>query len=639
MRLRTLAALATLSFTAIGCARGPDVSADGLALRRVVIYRNGVGYFERQGVVEDDEIEFRVRSEMVGDFLASLAVMEEGGSSVRSASFPIEVEGEEEEVEPPEPPPVPIFPRHGQPTPPQPPLPKKKKDPLKKVVLKLDGKERRLAVGYIAETPVWKPSYRLVVHEKGAELQSWGIVQNLSGEDWNEVSLSLVAGAPLAFEATLGTPVIPKRPVVTDRGEVIAAVPKGETTLAEAALAPPSVDAFEEAEADGYGSSAARRESAQKRVATGAAKPASAPRPEPSLRLPAQAPPVNPSPPRDLSALAAVAVEAGATRYDLPTPITVPNESATMVMLVSKRVPGEAVFLFAPDGGVADSFRHPFRVARFTNQTGGLLERGPIAVFEKGSFLGQGVVEPLPDGATATVPFALERSLAVEKEQRSEETGAKLSKIEAGQLFIERDYATKTTYRVRNGGDEEAKLLVRHPRAYQSRLHDPPQGTEDNVGTGMALVPVVAKPRATVQLVVDERRAMPRAIDWLSPLADEAVRAYGQDAKADREVVAKLQAAWTIREVLVRAMQERTALTDEQRELERMTNETRRNLKAIEKNPTAADLREELTRRLTQASRRLDEITKRSIELDMTINEQRVRFEEAVRGIKVATAS
>ena len=79
-----------------------------------------------------------------------------------------------------------------------------------------------------------------------------------------------------------------------------------------------------------------------------------------------------------------------------------------MVMLLSSRVPGEALFLFAPDGGVPDSSSHPFRVARFANKTPGVLERGPIAVFERGSFLGQGMLDPLPAGATATVPFALD---------------------------------------------------------------------------------------------------------------------------------------------------------------------------------------------------------------------------------------
>ena len=122
------------------------------------------------------------------------------------------------------------------------PAPPKKLDPnrLEKVVLELDGKAHDLQVGYVAATPVWRPSYRLVIDKQGSDLQAWGIVQNLSGEDWKGVSLSLIAGAPLAFEATLGTPVIPVRPTVTDMGEVIAEVPRSETSLNQEPMAAPA---------------------------------------------------------------------------------------------------------------------------------------------------------------------------------------------------------------------------------------------------------------------------------------------------------------------------------------------------------------------------------------------------------------
>ena len=84
---------------------------------------------------------------------------------------------------------------------------------LRTVVLSLDGHAHDLQVGYIAAAPVWRPSYRLVVQPGGqADLQAWGIVENLSGEDWSSVKLSLVAGAPIAFEAQLGTPIIPDAP-------------------------------------------------------------------------------------------------------------------------------------------------------------------------------------------------------------------------------------------------------------------------------------------------------------------------------------------------------------------------------------------------------------------------------------------
>ncbi len=82
--LATAATLGAMGLGATGCARGPAVMADqALPLRRVVVYRNGVGYFERQGRVAGDSVRFRVLQSEVGDFLATLAVMEQGGSSVR----------------------------------------------------------------------------------------------------------------------------------------------------------------------------------------------------------------------------------------------------------------------------------------------------------------------------------------------------------------------------------------------------------------------------------------------------------------------------------------------------------------------------------------------------------------------------
>jgi hypothetical protein len=306
-----------------------------------------------------------------------------------------------------------------------------------------------------------------------------------------------------------------------------------------------------------------------------------------------------------------------------------------MVLLTSQRVPGEAVLLFAPEPGVLDSHAHPFRVARFKNSTPGLLERGPIAVFEKASFLGQGMLEPLPPRATATVPFALERGVAVSSERKSDQQGARLHRIEAGQIFIERDAVERTIYRIDNGGDREAKLLVKHPRIPGARLFKPPPLTEDNLATRTALVPIALRSRGKSELVVDERHANQQSIDWLSPLADDAVRGYLADPRANPALAQKLREAWAIREVLRRALDEFEKLSNERNELERLSDETRRNLRAIEKNPQAADLRLKLTRRLSESSTRVDAITKRTIELKMNIDEQQVRFRDAVQELKL----
>src|SRR5580700_2692714 len=162
LRARCGVALALLAAAATtGCGRAAIVATDALPVQRVVVYRNGVAYFERSGHVDTEEVRFKMKQTEVGDFLATLAVMERGGSSVRAAAFPLKMDDDEQDAD--GPPPA---------------RTEDQKKGLETVVLSLDGKAHDLQVGYVAESPVWRPSYRLVVHPAGeADLQAWGIVE------------------------------------------------------------------------------------------------------------------------------------------------------------------------------------------------------------------------------------------------------------------------------------------------------------------------------------------------------------------------------------------------------------------------------------------------------------------------------
>src|SRR5271170_2153828 len=77
--------------------------------------------------------------------------------------------------------------------------------------------DRQVFVSYISEVPLWKTTYRIVMPTKATAkplLQGWAIVDNTVGEDWENVELSLVAGAPQSFIQQLSQPYYSRRPVV-----------------------------------------------------------------------------------------------------------------------------------------------------------------------------------------------------------------------------------------------------------------------------------------------------------------------------------------------------------------------------------------------------------------------------------------
>jgi len=79
--------------------------------------------------------------------------------------------------------------------------------------------ERELFVSYISEVPVWKPTYRLLLpgatQTRKPLLQGWAVIDNTVGEDWENVELSLVAGAPQSFVQAMSQPLYVQRPVVS----------------------------------------------------------------------------------------------------------------------------------------------------------------------------------------------------------------------------------------------------------------------------------------------------------------------------------------------------------------------------------------------------------------------------------------
>jgi hypothetical protein len=81
----------------------------------------------------------------------------------------------------------------------------------------LGAGDREVFVSYISEVPVWKSTYRIILPDKPTDkplLQGWAIIDNTVGEDWKDVELSLIAGAPQSFIQNISQPYYTRRPTV-----------------------------------------------------------------------------------------------------------------------------------------------------------------------------------------------------------------------------------------------------------------------------------------------------------------------------------------------------------------------------------------------------------------------------------------
>lgn len=169
--------LASFLFAGALAACGPKhasfVQVDDVALGRVVVYRNGVAYYERRATVTGGKLTVSVPRERVDDFLKSLTVLDAKSGRPLPISIPRE-------------------PRGGD-------------GPHLQMTLTLaEQSPTDVVLTYVTESPAWKPSYRLVVGEQGKVLlEGWAIVDNTSGEDWRNVLVGVGSSSALAFRYDL----------------------------------------------------------------------------------------------------------------------------------------------------------------------------------------------------------------------------------------------------------------------------------------------------------------------------------------------------------------------------------------------------------------------------------------------------
>ena len=114
---------------------------------------------------------------------------------------------------------------------------------------------------YVTEAPAWKPSYRVVVGDKGkVMLEGWAIVDNTSGEDWKGVLVGVGARSALSFRYDLWSVRRIERDMLAGEEQFAVAPPTGVSPYDEAGAARSSsqLDA-NEVRSDRRGRAAARR--------------------------------------------------------------------------------------------------------------------------------------------------------------------------------------------------------------------------------------------------------------------------------------------------------------------------------------------------------------------------------------------
>jgi len=275
------------------------------------------------------------------------------------------------------------------------------------------------------------------------------------GEDWNDVELSLAAGAPQSFIQKLSQPYYTQRVVVPlPRGFLLAPQTHGGTMISAdltqqatadvplngRALNPGTLGALGPGVGGGTGGGAFRPGTVQ--------APAAAPE---GFDFLAAAKSINAAEGNQLGDL---------FEYRLKDRVTIRKNESALVPIVQAEIAAEKVSLWNAGLGTP----RPLRALWLTNTSPLVLDGGSFNVIEDSAFGGEGLIESLQPGEQRLISYAADLGMQVLAKQDGN-LPARVTRIHIahGTMIRTTESRLRTIYTVRNEDTSARMLVLEHP--------------------------------------------------------------------------------------------------------------------------------------------------------------------------------
>lgn len=464
----------------------------------------------------------------------------------------------------------------------------------------LASSERPVTLGYIAEVPVWRTSYRLIMDGSGDQgvLQGWALIHNDSDEAWKRVEVELVSGRPDSFLFPLAAPRYSRRELA-EPAEQLSTVPQLVDRTPDQIWGD-NVDI--ETHGSGSGSGVG--------YGYGAGRMSRAPRVRMGATSVSRTTASNELAIGNLAAIApATGVESGALfSYALSQPVELRAHGSALVPIFAQRVPVRRLTWFSKPG---EAGRSALRLSNGTRQT---LPAGTVSVYESKSFAGESGLDRLKPNERAFFEFGVDLDVELTQKQAKYEDETKSVKLVGEQLiehFVRRHVRQ---YDVENRSGAMRLVALKLDVVNNATARGADELDYDTRHTQpIAVFRVPARSKAERKLEIDE--ALQRGFSVSDLRRDDLQRMV--EAESLKSVdKARLTAAMKVLEVAERISAEKSETEEDRTTTEADLERLRGHLAALGDKSGPATGANPLVTRILAAEDKLADLRKRIKELE-----------------------
>jgi hypothetical protein len=473
--------------------------------------------------------------------------------------------------------------------------------------------DRRVRIGYVVETPVWKTSYRLLLDDKGAsgKLQGWAIVENQTESDWHDVSLSLVSGRPISFTMDLYQPLYATRPVVVPelfaglRPQLYDAGIGARADSARVMMAPAPMSP---ARRIGYGPDGRpSRVELNEVVVTGASASRDMMSPMSSVQSIAES--------GKLGAL---------FQYTVGN-VTLARQKSAMLPIITDDVSLERLSIF----NASVLATNPLNGVLMKNTTGKHLLQGPLTVLDGGGYAGDSRIDDVPPGQSRLLSYGIDLDMTIDNTRSTQTSSVVSAKITKGTLVLSRRLVASQEYAADNKSAKDKTLLIEHPIRHGWKLADTQKPFETTPAVyrfkGTAVANKVTSLIVKEELVQNETLAM-------MPMEMSQLLTYSRNGEIPSAIRDALAKAIQIRQRMADVDRQIAAGTQQIAEITVEQTRIRENMKTV---PQTGQYYERLLTKLNEQESSIEKLQAVRIDLTSKRDVLRRELEDYLNGLTV----
>jgi hypothetical protein len=308
-------------------------------------------------------------------------------------------------------------------------------------------------------------------------------------------------------------------------------------------------------------------------------------------------------------------------------PMDVRRGTSAMVSVLRETTKGEEVYLYDAESVRGDK-RYAFKSVRLVNPTDFTLEAGPVTVYGKDRYIGEGLTEPVPPKAPVVVPFALDRQVVVDRDESTGDEVSRLMTVQRGVLTAEVQHLRRTKLTYTSRLHVPTRVYIRHTTEKGWQLRDPELPVERVAEAQLFELALPAGATKTVELV--ETTPLTRTLDLAAPSTLELMNVFVESPYPDAALESQLRGLLAIHRDLVDQRDRITNLREHLVEYRERSGELTEQLASLKKLKSASDLSRHLATRLKEMSDRIQATTIDIVDTQEDLMMTRVKFQDAL---------